>query len=55
MYVKIESMRLDWYSHPDHQKISRADLYQGIMDTLLAGENRGLKAGKLVVLSKNFP
>ena len=25
------------------------------MDTLLAGENRGLKAGKLVVLSKNFP
>ena len=28
MYVKIESMRLDWYSHPDHQKIIRADLYQ---------------------------
>ena len=25
------------------------------MDTLLAGEHRGLKAGKLVVLSKNFP
>ena len=25
------------------------------MDTLSAGEHRGLKAGKLVVLSKNFP
>jgi hypothetical protein len=28
MYIKIESMRLDWYSNPDHQKIIRADLYQ---------------------------
>jgi len=25
------------------------------MDTLAAGEHRGLKADKLVVLSKNFP
>ena len=25
------------------------------MDTLLAGEHRGLKAGKLVVLPNNFP
>ena len=28
MYVKIESMRLYWYSNPEHQKIIRADLYQ---------------------------
>ena len=28
VYVKIESMRLDWYSNPEHQKIIRADLYQ---------------------------
>jgi len=28
MYVKIENMRLDWYSNPEHQKIIRADLYQ---------------------------
>ena len=28
MYVKIESMRLDWYSNPEHHKIIRADLYQ---------------------------
>jgi hypothetical protein len=28
MYIKIESMRFDWYSNPNHQKIIRADLYQ---------------------------
>jgi len=28
IYIKIESMRLDWYSNPEHQKIIRADLYQ---------------------------
>ena len=28
MYVKIESMRLDWYSNPDNQKLMRAKLYQ---------------------------
>jgi hypothetical protein len=28
MYIKIESMRLDWYSNPDNEKIIRADLYQ---------------------------
>jgi len=28
MYVKIESMRLDWYSNPEHPKIIRAGLYQ---------------------------
>ena len=28
MYVKIESMRLDWYSNPDNQKLIRAELYQ---------------------------
>jgi len=28
MYIKIESMRLDWYSNPEHQKLIRAELYQ---------------------------
>ena len=28
MYIKIETMRLDWYSKPENQKIIRADLYQ---------------------------
>ena len=28
MYVKVESMHLDWYSKPEHQDLIRADLYQ---------------------------
>lgn len=32
MYIKIESMRLDWYSNPVNQKIIRAELYQ-VSDT----------------------
>ncbi|CAD6239740.1 unnamed protein product [Miscanthus lutarioriparius] len=28
MYVKVESMCLDWYSKPAHQDLIRADLYQ---------------------------
>jgi hypothetical protein len=40
MYVKVESMRLDWYSLPTHQKIIRVELYRGIIDTLKAGEAR---------------
>jgi len=28
MYVKVESMRLDWYAKPANQAIIRADLYQ---------------------------
>jgi hypothetical protein len=27
MYVKVESMRLDWYVKPAHQAIIYADLY----------------------------
>lgn len=28
MYIKIETMRLDWYSWPENQKVICADLYQ---------------------------
>ena len=28
MYIKIETMRLDWYSKPANQKVIRTDLYQ---------------------------
>ena len=28
MYIKIESMRLDWYSNPENQKLIRVKLYQ---------------------------
>jgi len=55
MCVKVESMRLDWYAKPAHQAIIRADLYQGLLDTLAAGEADASKAGLRVVLSKDFP
>ena len=35
MYIKIESMRLDWYSNPDNQKLIRAELYQVTNHVLL--------------------
>jgi hypothetical protein len=54
MYVKVEFMRLDWYSLPKHQKIIRAELYWGIVDTLQAGEARASKVGRRVVLPRNF-
>jgi hypothetical protein len=28
MYIKIESMKLDWYSNPENQKLIWAELYQ---------------------------
>ena len=28
VYIKIESMCLDCYANPEHQKLIRADLYQ---------------------------
>jgi hypothetical protein len=54
MWVKVESMRLDWYSLSKHQKIIRAELYRGIVDTLQAGEVRAAKVGRRVVLPRNF-
>uniref|UniRef100_K4AJJ9 Helitron helicase-like domain-containing protein n=1 Tax=Setaria italica TaxID=4555 RepID=K4AJJ9_SETIT len=54
-YVKVESMRLDWYSKPAHQALIRADLYQGLLDTLATGEANASKARLRIVLSKQFP
>uniref|UniRef100_I1QTU1 Helitron helicase-like domain-containing protein n=1 Tax=Oryza glaberrima TaxID=4538 RepID=I1QTU1_ORYGL len=54
MYIKIESMRLDWYSKPENQKKIRAELYQGVVDVLSSGETSGLAVGKRVVLPRTF-
>jgi hypothetical protein len=54
MYVKVESMRLDWYSLPKHQKIIWAELYCGIVDTLKASEAHASEVGRLVVLPRKF-
>ncbi|KAM0874175.1 hypothetical protein ACQ4PT_037644 [Festuca glaucescens] len=55
MYIKIETMRLDWYSKPENQKVIRADLYQGLVDTIVAGESHGDRIGKRIVLPHTFP
>jgi hypothetical protein len=54
MYVKVESMTLDWYSLPKHQKIIWVELYRGIVDTLKAGEAHASEVGRFIVLPKNF-
>jgi hypothetical protein len=54
MYVKVESMRLDWYSLPKHQKIIWAEQYCGIVNTLKASEARASEVGRLVILPRNF-
>ncbi|KAL6909791.1 hypothetical protein ACP4OV_001450 [Aristida adscensionis] len=55
IYIKIESMRLDWYSNPDNQKLIRAELYQGVVDVVSAGETRASEVGKRIVLPRSFP
>jgi hypothetical protein len=47
-------MRLDWYSLPKHQTIILAELYRGIIDTLMAGEAHSSEVGRLIVLPRNF-
>ncbi|XP_021732611.1 uncharacterized protein LOC110699399 [Chenopodium quinoa] len=52
MYVKIENSRLDYLRN--NQDIIRADLYQGILDSLTDGETDASKIGHLVVLPPSF-
>jgi hypothetical protein len=51
-YIKIESSRLDYIWN--HQKEIRADLYQGLLDSVQAGENKGDNVGKRTVLASSF-
>ncbi|XP_059669340.1 uncharacterized protein LOC132314497 [Cornus florida] len=52
MYIKLESTRLDYYR--TQQSHIRSELYQGIVDSIVAGESRGDKVGKRVVLPASF-
>ncbi|XP_074290807.1 uncharacterized protein LOC141617508 [Silene latifolia] len=52
MYVKIENTRLDFLRL--NQEAIRADLYQGILDTLSLGENATCNVGKRIVLPPSF-
>ncbi|AQL05029.1 hypothetical protein ZEAMMB73_Zm00001d046797, partial [Zea mays] len=51
-YIKIESSRLDFIRK--NQDRLRADLYQGLVDTMLDGDIRAEKVGKRIVLSSSF-
>jgi len=51
-YMKIESSRLDYIRN--NQQELRADLYQGLVDSLHAGEGRADSVGKRTVLSTTF-
>ncbi|XP_059663506.1 uncharacterized protein LOC132309192 [Cornus florida] len=52
MYIKIETTRLDYYR--TEQSHIRTELYQRIVDSVVAGENRGNNVGKRVVLPSSF-
>ncbi|XP_074299256.1 uncharacterized protein LOC141630318 [Silene latifolia] len=52
MYVKIENTRLDYFRN--NQETIRVELYQGILDTIGAGEHRAANIGKRVILPPSF-
>ena len=54
MYVKIESIRLAFYLKPANQILIRADLYQGLVDSVIAGETHACMIGKRIVLPASF-
>ena len=52
MYIKLETSRLDYFR--TRQNEIRAELYQGIVDSIFVGESRGSKVGKRIVLPATF-
>ncbi|KAL6873446.1 hypothetical protein ACP4OV_013528 [Aristida adscensionis] len=54
MYIKIESIRLAFLLQPSTQVLIRADLYQGLVDSIIAGETRASMIGKRIVLPPSF-
>lgn len=52
MYVKIENTRLDHFR--DHQKAIRADMYQGLTDSMGMGEHDASNVGRCVILPASF-
>ncbi|XP_021749405.1 uncharacterized protein LOC110715140 [Chenopodium quinoa] len=52
MYIKIENTRLDFFRR--NQQTIRADLYQGILDSVEGGETNAINVGRRVILSPTF-
>ncbi|KAL5572066.1 hypothetical protein UlMin_021663 [Ulmus minor] len=52
MYVKLETQRLDYFRN--RQDEIRAELYQGIIDSIECGETRASKIGRRIILPASF-
>ena len=52
MYIKLEISRLDYFRY--RQDEIRADLCQGLIDSIAIGETRGSKIGHRIVLPASF-
>ncbi|KAK4849868.1 hypothetical protein QYF36_001540 [Acer negundo] len=52
MYVKLETSRLDYFRN--QQDVIRAELYQGIVNSIEVGEDRGSRVGRRVILPSSF-
>ncbi|KAL7145790.1 hypothetical protein ABFS83_07G110900 [Erythranthe nasuta] len=52
MYIKLETIRLDYFRQ--NQTNLRAELYQGLIDSVSRGEKRGGGVGKRIVLPASF-
>lgn len=52
MYIKLETTRLDFYRRKQGE--IRAELYQGIVDSVMAGETSGNQVGQRIVLPISF-
>ena len=54
MYVKIETSRLDFFKNDQYQNRLRTELYQGLLDSLSAGQTNGSNVGKRFILPRSF-
>ena len=52
MYIKIEIARLDYFRNKQDE--FRAEVYQGIIDSIHMGETRGSKVGRRIILPASF-
>ncbi|GAA0166576.1 hypothetical protein LIER_40215 [Lithospermum erythrorhizon] len=51
-YIKLETTRLDFYRWK--QNDMRFELYQGLVDSIMAGESRGSELGQRIILPASF-
>ena len=54
VYVKIESIRLDFHRGRSKQAQLRTEIYQGIVDSISSGESSSSSIGKRIFLPASF-